>query len=77
MKENIHYFSLSTADERGISVFGPGTQACRFDQIEGSNILIINDLWDYPDLMWGNYMKLINFPGFYQGRITLSIQTNK
>ena len=75
MKENIHFFSLATVDGEGISVHGPGTQACRFDRIDDNNILIINDLWDYPDLMWGNYMKLISLPGHYHGSTTMSIQT--
>jgi len=77
LKENIYSFSLSTEEGPGISIFGPGTQACRFDQVEGKNTLIINDLWDYPDLLWGNYMKLINLPGQYKGSATLSLQANK
>jgi hypothetical protein len=77
LKENIYSFSLSTEEGPGISIFGPGSQACRFDQMEGKNTLIINDLWDYPDLLWGNYMKLINLPGQYKGSVTLSFQANK
>jgi len=76
LKENINSFSLTTREGEGISVFGPGTQACRFDQVDGNNTLIINDLWDYPDLLWGNYMKLINLPGQYKGNATLSLRVN-
>jgi beta-galactosidase len=76
LKENIYSFSLETADGAGISVHGAGTQACSFDQIGGDNTLIINDLWAYPDLMWGNYMKLISLPGQYKGSTTLSLQAN-
>jgi beta-galactosidase len=76
-KENIYEFNMSTAEGISLSVFGEGTQACRFDRIGSSNILIINDLWAYPDLMWGNYMKLISLPGQYKGSTTLSLLTNQ
>jgi len=76
LKENIYSFSLTTGEGEGISVFGPGTQACRFDQVDGINTLIINDLWDYPDLLWGNYMKLINLPGQYKGSVSVSLHAN-
>jgi beta-galactosidase len=75
LKENIYSFGLATADGTGITVHGAGTKACRFDRRNGDNLLIINDLWDYPDLLWGNYMKLISLPGSYQGSATLSLQT--
>lgn len=77
LKENIYSFSLSTADGTGISVYGAGTLACRFDRIGNSDMLIINDLWDYPDLMWGNYVKLISLPALYKGSTTLSLLTNQ
>ncbi len=77
LKENIYSFSLSTEDGTGISVHGTGTLACQFDRRGGDNQLIINDLWDYPDLMWGNYMKLISLPGKHKGSTTLSLQLNQ
>jgi hypothetical protein len=77
LKENIYEFNMSTAEGISLSVHGEGTQACRFDRIGSSNILIINDLWAYPDLMWGNYMKLISLPGQYKGSTTLSLLTNQ
>jgi hypothetical protein len=77
LKENIYSFSLATEDGTGISVHGAGTQACRFDRRGDDNMLIINDLWDYPDLLWGNYMKLISLPGHYHGSTTISLQTNQ
>ncbi len=74
LKENIYSFSLHTDSGRGISVHGTGTQACRFDRVGNDNMLIINDLWDYPDLMWGNYMKLISLPGQYHGITIISYE---
>ena len=76
LKENIYEFKMTTAEGICLSVFGEGTQACRFDRIGSDNMLIINDLWAYPDLMWGNYMKLINLPGQYKGSTTLSLKAN-
>jgi hypothetical protein len=76
LKENIYSFSLANENGTGITVRSEGTQACRFDRKGSDNVLIINDLWDYPDLMWGNYMKLINLPGHLHGSATLFLQTN-
>ena len=73
LKENIYSFSLYTADGKNITVHGAGTQACRFDQTGGGNTLIINDLWDYPDLMWGNYMKLIPLSARFHGSATICL----
>jgi hypothetical protein len=50
---------LTTGRRAGIEVHSDGTQACRFDEIDGKNTLIINDRWDYNSLGWGNYMKRI------------------
>ena len=77
LKENIYSFSLATEDGTSISVHGAGTQACRFDRIGNDNMLIINDLWDYPDLMWGNYMKSTSLSGQICGSTTISLQTNQ
>lgn len=77
LKENIYSYSLATANGASISVHGDGTQACRFDHTGGNDVLIINDLWDYPDLKWGNYMKLLPLPANFHGHATLSIQPNE
>jgi len=58
LKENIYSYSLLTSGAK-LEVLSNGTQACRFDRIEGQNILIVNDLWDYFSLRWGNYHKQI------------------
>ncbi len=72
MKENIYSYSLKTANSK-IEVVSEGTQACRFDKIDGLNTLIVNDLWDYNSLLWGNYMKLVPAVKDYQGRIILTV----
>jgi hypothetical protein len=58
LKENIYSYSLITAASK-LEVRSQGTQACRFDRIEGKSTLIVNDLWDYNSLLWGNYHKQI------------------
>ncbi|MCG8306306.1 MAG: hypothetical protein MI975_02875 [Cytophagales bacterium] len=50
-----------------------GKPACRFDKIDGENILFINDMWDYNSLLWGNYMKLIPSENEWQGQIFMKI----
>jgi beta-galactosidase len=74
LKEHIYSFSLATYGGNSITVHGTGTQACRFDRIGKDNHLIINELWDYPDLLWGNYMKLISLPGHLRGSVKISFQ---
>jgi len=58
LKENIYSYTLKGAGSK-LEVLSQGTQACRFDKIEGKNTLIVNDLWDYNSLLWGNYHKQI------------------
>jgi hypothetical protein len=58
LKENIYSYTLTGAGSK-LEVVSQGTQACRFDKIEGKNTLIVNDLWDYNSLLWGNYHKQI------------------
>jgi beta-galactosidase len=77
LKEHIYSFTLSTRGGNGIIIYGTGTEACRFDRIDIDNHLIINELWDYPDLLWGNYMKLISLPLRMRGSAIISIQTDQ
>ena len=73
LKEHIFEYVLSTASESEISVQSDGSQACRFDRIQGKNTLIVNDQWDYNSLLWGNYMKRIPLENSFQGQSTLLI----
>ena len=70
LKENIFSYSLKT-DKSILTIFSDGTQAGRFDEIKGENTLIVNDLWDYNSLLWGNYNKQINSKSIYKGRVNL------
>ncbi|TNF41390.1 MAG: beta-galactosidase [Bacteroidetes bacterium] len=72
LKENIYTYSLKTGNEK-LEVFSDGKQACRFDNINGGNTLIINDLWDYNSLLWGNYMKLISLEKEFGGKVIFSV----
>ena len=73
LKENINHYTLVTKAKSGIKVYSEGAQACRFDQIDGENTLIINDQWDYNSLLWGNYMKKIPLNRAFQGRVTIAV----
>ena len=75
LKENIYSYSLKTESAK-IEVLSDGKQACRFDKINGENTLIVNDLWDYNSLLWGNYMKLIKFNDHFSGTTTLQLNEN-
>ncbi|MCY1719378.1 hypothetical protein OU798_03440 [Prolixibacteraceae bacterium Z1-6] len=70
LKENIYSWSLSVSNST-VKVFSDGSQACRFDKIDGINTIIINDLWDYNSLLWNNYQKRIKLKGTPEGRIIL------
>lgn len=73
LKENIYSYSLKTKTGSKIELFSDGTQACRFDKIDGENTLIINELWDYNSLLWGNYMKLIKLEGEFSGSVIFKV----
>lgn len=72
MKENIYTYELSTA-VHNLKVYSQGTQACRFDKLEGQHVIFINDKWDYQSLLWGNYMKLIKSEKEFGGKMLLKI----
>jgi len=72
LKENIHTYSLKTKAAK-IEVYSHGKQACRFDKIKGENILIVDDLWDYNSLLWGNYMRSIKSDGKIKGQIIFEL----
>lgn len=76
MKENIYSYKLSTSNH-GLKVFGQGIQACRFDKINGQNLLFIDDLWDYQSLLWGNYMKMIKSKKEFKGKMVLKIEDRR
>jgi len=73
MKGNIYSYLLSTASNSKLEVLSEGKQACRFDRIDGNNTLIINDLWDYTSLGWGNYYKRIKADKKSTGQIVFTV----
>lgn len=73
LKENIYSYSLRTVKGSGIIIISDGTQAGRFDKIDGINTLIVNDEWDYNSLMWGNYWKRIAAESSFSGTIIMKV----
>jgi hypothetical protein len=73
MKENILSYRVLKENGTGISVISDGTHAARFDRINGENVLIIGQKWDYPALGWGNYMKLTKTEEILYGKVVLRL----
>jgi hypothetical protein len=60
MKENIYQYSLSTEKRQGtFSVqSADASVACRVNKTAQEQlILYVNNRWDYPEILWGNYSK--------------------
>ncbi len=73
MKENIFYYILKTRNSK-MAVHADGRQSCRFDKVDGKNILLVDDLWDYNSLLWGNYMKLVPSEKEYKGQVIITVE---
>lgn len=75
MKENIYYYTLSTASGHRLAVVDAKAQtACRLHQdANGSIALCIDNQWDYPEIAWGNYCKVIEALPCY-GRMEIRIK---
>ncbi|MBD5324976.1 MAG: beta-galactosidase [Bacteroides sp.] len=61
MKENIYFYALTGANGGGVAVVSPDAMdACRLSQPDGLTLtLYVDNRWDYPEIAWGNYCKLI------------------
>lgn len=63
MKENIHYYRLSTnGDTRhALSVISSDASvACRINKLANEKLVFyVNNRWDYPEIAWGNYCKRV------------------
>lgn len=75
MKENIHYYTLSTvAGGHQLSVVSKDASvACRINKRPDEQlILYTNNRWDYPEIAWGNYCKTLEaVPCYGQINITM------
>ena len=75
MKENVYYYTLSTNGGHSVSVIDTQAQtACRLHQNAKGNIaLCVDNQWDYPEIAWGNYCKVIEALPCY-GRIEMILK---
>ena len=75
MKETVYFYRLTGAGRsKKLTVLSGGMAGCRIQQIKGGDQrLIVDNLWDYPDLGWGNYMREVKIKEEYKGRVTLYI----
>lgn len=74
MKENIYCYTLS-GGKMQLSVVAPAADvACRLVRnADGSLTLCANNRWDYPEIAWGNYCKVVEALPCY-GQITLQLR---
>lgn len=79
LKENIYDYTLTnTSSGNSVSVVSDASVACRVEQKKPEQLnLIINSLWDYPDLLWGNYMKIIQVPEKYGNEVVIKFNIKK
>ena len=75
MKENIYTYDLLNGNNRGVTVSSTeGDVACRLNKpADNSLILYVNNRWDYPEIAWGNYCKVLEASPYY-GKVSLRIK---
>lgn len=75
MKENISQYSLVMPSGLSLSVVSPTSDvACRLEKISDKRLMLFADnKWDYPEIAWGNYCKVIS-PNPCHGQITLILR---
>lgn len=75
MKENIYTYSLLNGNNHGVMVSSADADvSCRLNKpADDSLILYVNNRWDYPEIAWGNYCKVLEASPYY-GKISLSIK---
>jgi len=74
-KENIRKYNLLNKGSGSITVTGTGNEGCRINKKDNNIELFINNLWDYPDLAWGNYQRNILPDKEYSGQIRFTIHS--
>jgi beta-galactosidase len=78
-KANIHKASaLLAGSQFGVRAESDGSDAVRLALQEPSErarvVLTVNNLWNYPNLLWGNYMKeKIFLQAGYSGRVSIRL----
>lgn len=78
MKENIYTYSLLGAAGRGLTVFSQDADvACRlYKHTDDKLVLYVNNRWDYPEIAWGNYCKVLEALPF-KGKVSLNVAATK
>jgi beta-galactosidase len=76
LKENIYEYTLASSNSaNSLSVVSNASIACRVEQIANNKFyLVVNNLWDYPDLNWGNYIKAIHCSEKYANSIVIKFK---
>ena len=74
MKENVRYYTLSSGANDGLSfsvVSEDASVACRTNKrADEQLVMYVNNRWDYPEIAWGNYSKILQSVPCY-GKISV------
>jgi len=73
-KDNIREYSLLMKGMGCFTVIGMAKEGCRINKKDNRIELFINNLFDYPDLAWGNYQRNLLLDKKYSGKIHTSIR---
>ena len=75
---DIHeYTVINSENKKAISVTGTGVESCRIETSGEGLRLFISNLWDYPNLYMGNYMKEVSVESNKSYQIIMFINENK
>lgn len=75
MKENVYRYTLADAEGHGMTVWSEDAAvACRLNKPSDHQLMLyVNNRWDYPEIAWGNYCKVLEASPYY-GKITFSVK---
>lgn len=60
LKENIYYYTLKGHGGQLSVTDRSANTACRLSRTPNGDYLYVDNIWDYPEIAWGNYCKAIS-----------------
>jgi hypothetical protein len=75
LKENIYSYCLTDSEQlESLLVLSGGREACRVRAAGSQGLeLVVDNLWDYVNLNWGNYMRGIYLQDKFKGHVCLYV----
>ncbi|OXU15426.1 glycoside hydrolase family 2 protein [Sedimentisphaera salicampi] len=74
LKENIYRYSVFYEGGGRLDVLSDANLGCRYKREAGKDTLIINSIWDCPDLQWGNYAKFIKTKSSFSAKAVIELK---